>query len=284
MSTGINFANYCVCFIDLLGQKDAMKGEGLLPIFKNSEEEQAFIEKAKKSVGSIISLQKSAQHFLKEYPNQIIKVEELSEDEKKDYEEMKRIKMTQQRWSDGLVFFSIMHGKAPMNAIWEIFSTAGCLCLVGLAGQKPLRGGIEISWGVELHPGELYGPAVANSYNLENTVAQYPRIVVGNYTVNYLKLAAQHTPIDKVEAFNCSLAKVCLQMISLDVDGYSILDYLGEAFTEAFTKDASKELYKKAYSYASSQLDLHSKNRNSKLAVRYNWLLSYMEAKGAIHA
>jgi hypothetical protein len=280
----MNITNYCVSFVDLLGQKDAMRGESLFAGFSNAQEEKAFKRKIKDSIGGIHWLQKNAAHFLKDYPDKIIKRGKLTKSERTAYDEMKKMKMQQQRWSDGLVFFTSMQGKAPMNAIWEIFGTAGCLCLLGLAGKRPIRGSIEISWGVELHKGELSGPAVANSYVLESEIAQYPRIVVGNHAVNYLYVATQHTPTDKVDEYNCSLAEVCLQMISPDVDGYLILDYLGEAFTQAFTKHASKDLYEKALAYATAQLDFHAKNKNTKLAVRYNWLLAYMEAKGAIHA
>lgn len=280
----MNITNYCASFIDLLGQKEALRGESLFRGFKNAEEEDAFKKKVKDSVGAIYGLQKNASHFLKDYPAKLIKYDELTASEKAEYDEMKRIEMRQQRWSDGLVFFASMQGKAPMNAIWQIFGTAGCLCLLGLAGKRPVRGSIEVSWGVELHENELIGPVVANSYALESEVAQYPRIVIGEHAMTYLRMATQYTPTDKVEEYNRTLAESCLEMTSLDVDGYSIVDYLGEPFTEAFTKHASKDLYSKAYSYATAQLETHSQSKNSKLAVRYNWLLSYMEAKGAIHA
>ena len=73
-------------------------------------------------------------------------------------------------------------------------------------------------------------------------------------------------------------------MLSPDIDGYYILDYLGQTFTETYTKQCHRELFAKAYAFATEQLETHASQRNSKLSARYNWLLSYMEAKQSIHA
>lgn len=34
--------NYCVCFIDLLGQRNAAQGQGLLPNINSEAEDEAF--------------------------------------------------------------------------------------------------------------------------------------------------------------------------------------------------------------------------------------------------
>ena len=48
--TDIIAANYCISFIDLLGQRDEYKGEGFLPIFKNNEDRERFFEKIKRDL------------------------------------------------------------------------------------------------------------------------------------------------------------------------------------------------------------------------------------------
>jgi len=48
-----NAYNYCISFIDLLGQRDALKGQGLLPIFKSEEDHKRFISTLKDSIGAI---------------------------------------------------------------------------------------------------------------------------------------------------------------------------------------------------------------------------------------
>ncbi len=193
--------------------------------------------------------------------------------------------MKQQRWSDGLVFYTSMRGEAPMNAIWDIFCTAGSLYFLGLAEGSPLRGGLDISWGAELHKGELYGPIVANAYELESSVAQYPRIVVGTRVVDYLRVAIQQADeSDPIDAINSQLASLCSHMIVTDLDGFHIIDYLGESFTKAlFTEETSATLFTQAHSFVSSQFEEFSATKNSKLAIRYKWLLDYFQQRKSLH-
>ncbi len=274
--------NYCMAFIDLLGQRDAMKGEGLLPLFQSEEDEENFKKRIKESIGQVVRLQENAAYFLSDRPMLSIQ-DQLSEEERRVYDESKLLTMKQQRWSDGLVLYTSMQGKVPMNAIFDIFGTAGALCLIGLGQKDPIRGGIDISWGAELHEGEVYGAVVANSYELE-TIAQYPRVIVGDRVVQYLKVAIEQCDEnDKAQLMNKELAELCLKMVAPDTDGYFIINYLGESFTEAYTKDNSTAFFKEAYSFAQEQYIIHQKAQNSKLAIRYNWLLSYFEAHKEFH-
>ena len=56
--------NYCVSFIDLLGQRDALQDQGLLPIFPSDEDHQRFISTLKDSIGAILRLQARADEML----------------------------------------------------------------------------------------------------------------------------------------------------------------------------------------------------------------------------
>lgn len=274
--------NYCMAFVDLLGQRDALKGEGLLPVFADSKDEERFRERVKGSIGQIVRLQEHAAEYLKDRPELSMR-NQLDEEDLESYDEARRLNVQQLRWSDGLVLYTTMRGRTPMNAIFNIFGTAGGLCLLGLGMGDPIRGGIDVSWGAELHDGEIYGAVVANSYELE-TLAQYPRIIVGNRVIQYLNVAIDRCDeSDKAQLINRALAKICLQMIGTDVDGHYILNYLGGGFTEAITKDNSKDMYEAAYKYAHAQYEKYQAERNSKLAVRYNWLLAYMEAHRELH-
>lgn len=277
--SNIQISNYCACFIDLLGQKSALEGEGLLPIFADSNEEGSFNKKIHKSVGVIDRLQKDASFFMGDVPEISIR-DDLSSSDQVSYDEMKTSKMKQQRWSDGLVFYTTMQGPAPMNAIWDILGSAGSLCLLGLAEENPLRGGVEISWGAELHDNELYGAIVANSYKLESEVAKYPRIVVGKYMIEYLTLASSYKGSDYVEIYNRDLAVLCLDMISTDIDGNFILNYVGVSFVEYCLKDNAEYFYEKAYNFSVKQRDKFSSEKNFKLARRYDWLVNYLVING----
>lgn len=274
--------NYCVSFIDLLGQRDALKGQNILPDVRNEDIKKEFMTVVKNSVGIIIKLQEQAENFRQGYSKPFPTRELLNEEEKYLYDKMKAQKPKQQRWSDGLVYFSPLGGEnnhCPMNAIFEIFGLSGALCFIGLANSKPIRGAIEISWGIELHDNELYGAVVKNSYELESRIAQSPRIIVGQYAIDYLKdqIVAPIDEDDKLAVYNRQLADICLNMTAIDQDGYHVLDYLGNTFTTVVTKKKKSKLYEYAYSFICKEYENHVKNRDSKLAIRYAWLKGYYD-------
>ncbi len=282
----LRVSNYCVCFIDLLGQKNALKGQSIVPSLE--EEKEIFLKAVRQSVGAIASFQEDAEFFRKRSENAISIQETLSAEDQKIYDEMKRAVTKQQRWSDGLVFYHSLNTdnfKCPMNSVADIFMLAGTLCMLGLANQKPIRGAIEIGWGVELHNNELYGAVVANSYELESTVAQYPRLVIGEHTIKYLTSHKQEeiNIHDKLSLYNRNLADLCLSMTAIDQDGYHILNYLGKPFKASVLQDESKGLYKEAYAYICEQYDIHVAKKDSKLAVRYAWLKGYFYEHKDIH-
>ena len=53
--------NYCVSFIDLLGQRNAAKGQGLLPSISSKAEDEAFQNSISDNVGGILQLQRDVE-------------------------------------------------------------------------------------------------------------------------------------------------------------------------------------------------------------------------------
>lgn len=279
-----NAYNYCISFIDLLGQRDALKGQGLLPIFKSEEDHKRFISTLKDSIGAILRLQARAEDMLaegqRERPQSPFRTS-LSSDQQAIWDEMSRARVTTQRWSDGLVSFVCLGDKdikCPLNGIFNIFGTAGSVCFMGLASGFPIRGALDVAWGVEIRPGELYGAAVARAYELESIYAQYPRIVVGPRVIAFLQAHKNNKDQDVFSANNRALAELCLSMLAQDADGLWILHYLGDQFRQAVTYRHHDELYSKARKYVEEQLVANQRSGNSKLAFRYSHLLLYFDA------
>jgi len=277
-------ANYCISFVDLLGQRAEYKSEGLLPQSEN--ERQPFLDKIRRTINPIYHLQKDAAQYMDAALNyQGPFKKNLSKDQQKQYDQMREIKIKQQRWSDGLVYFISLqqeNAKCPINGIFHIFGTVGCLCFLGLCRKHPIRGSVDISWGVELHPGELYGAAVANAYELESEVAQYPRIVIGERVVNYLDAYFQNPDSDIFSEFNRNLAEKCLGMIAIDFDGNYILNYLGQEFKKSIIKAEHENLFKLAFQFVNEQLEYWREKKNTKLSMRYNHLFSYFQSNKEI--
>ena len=175
-----------------------------------------------------------------------------------------------------------------MNAVVQIFMMSGMLCLLGLVQKTPVRGAIEISWGVELHNNELYGAVVANSYILESKKAKYPRIVVGKYTIEYLNAHTQQelNPNDKIAIYNKNLAVLCLGMTTVDSDGHHIVDYLGSRFKNSVLindADDKPSFYEQARQYVCSQYEYFTQNEDVKHSGRYELLKNYFERNKNLH-
>lgn len=278
----LNIGNYCVSFIDLLGQRLEYKNEGRLPNFKSAEEKEQFIEKLRNTIGRIDSLQRTSNDFLKAALRDRSPLrEKLPPHIKTVFDEAREVRLKQQRWSDGLVYFvSLMEGevKCPMSGVYTLLVTSGSLCFLGLAGKLPLRGSVDIAWAAELHDGELYGAAVAKAYELESQVAQYPRIVVGPRIVEYLITNIQSPASDIYTECNRGLARLCSSMLAVDSDGYHYVHYLGDAFHRAVSGDRHHDLYGDALSFIRGQCKKWSVERNTVLSLRYQHLLSYFLA------
>lgn len=276
--------NYCVSFIDLLGQRAALQGQGLLPPFESEDERKKLDAILRESIGAITKLQSRAEDMLygilnpdPESPSRAA----LPPEQHALWDEMQRTRVTTQRWSEGLVSFACLGDrevKCRMNGVFGLFGLAGTLCLLGLATRRPVRGAIEVAWGVELHPGELYGAAVGRAYELESEVAQYPRIVVGSETVKLLQAHRANPGQDPFSQIDRKLAELCLGMLAQDVDGYWLLHYLGEEFQHAVSHSHHAELYTTARKFVYEQLLEHRASLNTKLAFRYSHLLQYFDA------
>ena len=279
----LEVGNYIVGFMDLLGQRIALRGQGLLPDTKSDEGQKKLIEVLKASVGSISALQRHAMDMMDASESRADSPlrAHLPAEKQKLWDELMRTKITTQRWSDGLMIFAALADgeiTCPMNSVYRLFTLSGALCLLGLASKRPLRGAIEIAWGVELHPGELYGAAVARAYELESEVADYPRIVVGPQAVKYLELQSKNPGASPKDQIGKALASLCLQMIVQDADGHYLIHYLGNTFIGAVTNENHANLFARAEGYVLAQLEQHKNSKNTKLAFRYVHLAQYFGA------
>nr|WP_316641752.1 hypothetical protein [uncultured Roseateles sp.] len=275
--------NYCVSFVDLLGQRDALRGQGLLVEPTSAEERERLHATLRASIGSIAKLQKRAEDLLASSKPKIDSARraELTPAEQEQWDAMLRSNVTTQRWSDGLMSFACLGDtavKCHLNNVFALFGLAGSLCFMGLAAKQPIRGALEIAWGIELHKGELYGAAVARAYELESEGASYPRIVVGPELIRYLELHAQRPDTDAFAAYERTLAAMCRSMLLEDVDGRWFIDYLGDTFRRAITNAVHADLYERARAFVLTQVDQHRNSQNAKLAFRYVHLLKYFDS------
>jgi len=239
----IFLCNYAVAFIDLLGQKNEML-DRYLP-----EDNEEAIKLVKKSVGRIVGMQKLFQTYFDSYNTAKSFYSLFPSDIQVAFPDFAPGKLQWQRFSDGFVIFTPL-GKdlslSPVNSIISILMASGLLCLTGLAGKSPVRAGIDIAWAVEYRPGELYGSAIAHSYNLESKVAQWPRVVIGDGLIDYLENCAKHIKNDLSSQYRSMMSHACLNMIQKDIDGVRIIHYLGKEFNKRANGIVNENIIDKA--------------------------------------
>lgn len=279
--------NYCASFIDLLAQRVALRGQQLVP---QDQSEAARIEFRRVLDASVLSIKK-----IHDLANQLIDPlvapnpgsplrASLPAEQRAGWDEMMITKVYKQRWSDGLLCFASLADakvKCKVNNIFAILGHAGASCLYGLVLGQPIRGAVEIAWGVELYAGELYGAVLARAYELESEVARYPRIVVGINAYRFLWSHSTSVETDLPSQNNRELAKKCLAMLAEDEDGRLIVDYLGAGFREAITQGQHGPLYAAARVFVDQEYKRHRTNLDAKLAPRYAWLSRYFDARAA---
>lgn len=275
--------NYCVSFIDLLGQRAALRNQSLLIPPTSEEQQVVWIKTIRESIGAIASLQREAHQILTAATkgDRTGLRATLGAKDQALWDEMSTSRVTTQRWSDGLCSFCCLGDKqvkCQMNSVFKLFVLAGAHCFLGLARGQPVRGALEVAWGAELHPGELYGAVVARAYELESEVAGYPRIVIGQQLLKFIDLHCSTTATDPFTSYDRALAHICRGMIAVDDDSYAVLNYLGSGYRTITPPEIHSELYARARAFVHSQLRSHRESKNSKLAFRYVQLASFFEA------
>jgi len=113
-------------------------------------------------------------------------------------------------------------------------------------------------------------------------VAAYPRTVIGDDLVEYLRRCEKVRDADDYARFNRGMATRCTQLLVTDVDGVRMIDYLGEAFKSNLPEDLASSVFGSAYEYIADQLAYWKARKNTKLVSRYLMLRNYFDRRSPI--
>lgn len=276
------FADYAVSFIDLLGQRAAYANQGLMPACEDEESRNVFIDQVRKSVGVITRLHIRAEAFSRAANDHVASPmrASLPKDKQLLWDRILETRVITQRWSDGLVEAVRLADHSivwPVSGVWRMLTQAGSFCLIGLADKQPLRGGIEVAWATELNPGEIYGAAVVRAYELESTVAQWPRIVVGPLLIDYLSEISGLRSQNVFHQANAQLANRCLKLLRRSEDSEWEIDYLGNMFQRSVTQDHHEQLVRDGKAFVDAQIETFRSAGDERLARRYEILGRYFQ-------
>ncbi len=269
----LEYGNYITSFVDILGQqqelttiKDIIFGFG--DTAKNSVLVKSTFSKTNEPIRRLRNT------FQNEYHTYI-----RDDDIQKTNPELDFNPLQTSVFSDFVMnYISIKNTDKALSVqgAYFIIMSTGVVFLKMLAQGIKVRGGIDLGIGMEIDQNELYGAALLNSYELESKVAQYPRIVIGKNLIQYLEHYKKIKPDNKYDQLNQEFAKRCFRIITKDIDGKYIIDYLGNNFKEYYGRDLS-EIIDKAYMALVKEYDSHIARGDSKLAFRYSLLRSYFE-------
>ena len=279
------YDNYCLAFLDVLGQKDSFKVDGQYIdtlLYKGKLSEQEFVDKLKVAHGETASKVEKLRKVVADFNQQHRASAEnskapvgISEEEYSKYKEYNL-----ECWSvaDSILIATQISDlgdkdKALLTNIYRLFISCELVMSMSLLLKKVIRGAIEVGMGTKLKDNTIYGPVACRAYHLESEVAEYPRIVVGDELVNFL-----HGQLDNPDKYAQSMAKLCMQRIKQDYDGVLIHDYAGVKPREELVRIGYKleDLYGPAIDFARSEHVKYQGSRNQKLADRYYKLCRYL--------
>ena len=171
-----------------------------------------------------------------------------------------------------------------MRGVYTLVTAAASATLLQLSfgsddpeGRLPLRGGMDIApGGVDGTDHVLYSPAVARAYDLESMQSVVPRTIAGERFRAFLLSTATEPPEDLDGQYSQALARRLSRMFFEDRDGWTTLDFLGDAFREQTDQDLGKTLAGKAWRFVRDTERALRSGRDKRLLAKYAWLVDYM--------
>lgn len=287
MKTGYIWRDYIVASVDVLGQRAEFKK--IADYLVDEVPQNKLDEVAENTVYVIENLRKGFKDLYEAYTAKSESEVKVPAEHKAEYDAMRAsAPIGFQFFSDSMIAHVALRTEKyrlnDVNAILGILSAIGGQLVITLAMENSFRAGIELGIGTELDDGDIYGPVLAETYELESKVAKYPRIVIGKKLKDYLDNHSKGLPLAPNQTIRdvngCKLmADACLSMIIEDEDGRLILDYLGENFRKRYNFDPSGKVYDLALRFVKAKMKEKSDSGDKEVAAKYEKLLDYFELK-----
>lgn len=220
------YSYHAVAYLDILGQKDAF--DGVVGV-KNDPN---FIASWKQTVLFIRSFREGFENIFNGYSKNTNRVDGFPAHLQKEALELKEVSLKFYGVSDSVIAWTTLksnsHQCRALNGLYGILLASASMVTLSMAVNHAIRGGIEIDGAVRIFKGtnEIYGPALNRAYVLESKQACWPRILIGDGLIRYLKTISENTGSDIPSVFSRKMAEQCSKLIMVDSDGKLALDYL----------------------------------------------------------
>lgn len=280
----IEFGWYVAGLIDVLNQRERLAAwndfEGIRRLDKHC------VHAIKDTVGTIVALRDMGRQYIEQFNRSSTIPTELAQrypERVAVAQELATSHVQSHTFSDTTVFFAPTangRGRVHTKTVAGIFFGLAALHLTALAGKIATRGGIDVGIGCNAFPGEVYGPCLANAYQLESKVAGHPRIVVGSAACEFLREQGRPSSDDPVDVASASVAAWAGGFLFVDSDGKTCLDFAGSQMADtARGIPELRHVFKPAFQFASDSLQRFRATKNEKLAERYRLLFDYMKSR-----
>lgn len=284
------FQHYIVAYIDVLGQKAELAN--LEKLLDNGERTGEPVLKAKRQTIDVVK--KIRKDFLMRWElrsdNKLNdpKYHDLTTEQKSQFKTLKYGDIKFQYISDGIIIYAplaIVEGKQRVQDVMSMIANVAYLILSQFGRKVAIRGCIELGWAAKLdswtknkEDADIYGPVLTRVHYLESKVADYPRIIVGDRLIDYLKLRSQlsnEEPRNPQDKLNKICEENCRLLICEDTDGHFIVDFLGEYMQGIIKSTDVLPLVKLGYQFVKQEYIRYKQARDSKMAFRYEHLMNY---------
>lgn len=285
------FGYYAVCFLDVLGQSERLRKLNEISLSEGWTKE---LELAlKETYGRVETVRAELLDLLLNTESRIAEDNPVLATHSSSFREQfmrwRNAKPNSQHISDTMVVYvPILNADGIYNlcALSGMVFAAGVTVLMGLARGTPIRGSIEVGRTGDFPNIGLYGPALLEAHNIEKHKAQYPRIVIGREMLAFLdtwpRTVGQPTTQQDTLKYelNARMTQWCKTMLHQDVDGLTMIDFMGSAIHEAASDvGIYRDLACKVHLFARREWARFREERNTKLAFRYKALVGYVESR-----
>jgi hypothetical protein len=273
---------HVIAFLDLLGQQSKLRQLNALPNSENQKEIDEFKQKIDEISKPILALRKFFKVCIEASIDLGIGYTELTAQNQEFRRQFRSTPIYHRPFSDSIVLDVPLRndiGNFPCRAIYIVLISTALTFLSCMSFGWVIRGGIEVGLAMDIDKDEVYGPALAWAYSLESRVANYPRIVVGESLTRYLQDIASLSPSTKEVMLNSSLAVKALNILKVDDDGNTFLDYLAEDVRNVMILPEQTHVVQKAYDFVIQESNRHKEEKNTKLGFRYSLLRNYFESR-----
>jgi len=281
----VRIGGYVVALLDVLNQREAIRALSKMPA--NEDERRGFIQKLKASIGVGNGVREMVLRFLQNYLNAkpSAEIQLLTAEQRKIYDRNRQHRVGTYLFSDTITVHSSLisdSGSPTVRGVYAALASAASGIMNCMATRVPIRGAIEAGVGVPCDKGEIYGPAFLAAYELEQTVVKWPRVVVGDELLEFLRQVAGVRTNAPDAILQRTMADVCLSLIARDEDGMWIVDYLGPGMRRLLPGPEFNSPVAAGLIFATSEHQRFVRTGDTKHAERYAAVIRYFQSRIAI--